>query len=419
MTQSIAEMVASANELAKAGRWPDAERVWLEVQRREPRHPQALFSLGMHALHRGDLTGADGLLQQARAVAPRDLMTLMGLAKVAGERGDPEAEREAIEAALAVDPYFVPGLLARGSWQERQSGSAAAARTYRNALKISPPRDQWPSAYRPQLEHARNLVERYTAGLSAHLTQRLAPLQAGLDAQLAGRWDEAASILAGRTAPYHSHSNQLHVPRLAAVPFYDRAQFPWLATLEARTTAIRDELLSVLAKDRSHFSPYIAYRPGEPVNQWTELNHSLKWSALHLWRSGQPVAENLARCPETARVLSELQMADIPGLCPNVMFSALAPKTHIPPHHGETNARLVAHLPLIVPPGCRYRVGFEQREWKVGETLIFDDTIEHEARNDGDELRVVLIFDLWNPQLSPVERELVNAMAAAAREFQG
>jgi len=66
-----------------------------------------------------------------------------------------------------------------------------------------------------------------------------------------------------------------------------------------------------------------------------------------------------------------------------------------------------------------YRVGFEQRRWKVGEVLIFDDSIEHEARNDSDELRVVLIFDVWNPLLSPGERDMVRALSAARREFQG
>jgi aspartyl/asparaginyl beta-hydroxylase (cupin superfamily) len=99
------------------------------------------------------------------------------------------------------------------------------------------------------------------------------------------------------------------------------------------------------------------------------------------------------------------------------MFSALAPRTRIPPHHGETNARIVVHLPLIVPPGCRYRVGFDECGWETGRILAFDDTLEHEARNDGDELRVVLIFDVWNPLLSLAERELVTAMTTAARLY--
>jgi aspartate beta-hydroxylase len=73
------------------------------------------------------------------------------------------------------------------------------------------------------------------------------------------------------------------------------------------------------------------------------------------------------------------------------------------------------HLPLIVPENCTYRVGFEHRTWKEGELLIFDDTIEHMARNDSDELRVVLIFDVWNPLLATEERELVRALAAASK----
>jgi aspartyl/asparaginyl beta-hydroxylase (cupin superfamily) len=70
-----------------------------------------------------------------------------------------------------------------------------------------------------------------------------------------------------------------------------------------------------------------------------------------------------------------------------------------------------------VPDGCKLRVGFEERRWAVGEVLVFDDTIEHAAVNDSSELRVVLIFDLWNPLLNPAERDMVRAMAAAAREF--
>jgi aspartate beta-hydroxylase len=223
--------------------------------------------------------------------------------------------------------------------------------------------------------------------------------------------------LAGKTKPYPAVVNQLCVPRLPAIPFFERELFPFLAEVETKTGVIRAELEAALASDRERFVPYIQYAPGQPVNQWQELNHSLRWSTLHLWRSGKPVEENLARCPETARALAAMPLADIDGLCPNAMFSALAPKSHIPPHNGETNARVVAHLPLIVPEACSYRVGFDWRRWQVGETLIFDDTIEHEARNDSDELRVVLIFDLWNPLLEPAERELVRTLTASARQF--
>lgn len=111
-------------------------------------------------------------------------------------------------------------------------------------------------------------------------------------------------------------------------------------------------------------------------------------------------------------------MAHIEANSPNAMFSALAPRTQIPPHHGETNVRVVAHLPLIVPENCLFRVGFEERRWRAGEILVFDDTIEHEARNDSDELRVLLIFDVWNPMLSVAERALAHTVIQAARQFQ-
>jgi aspartyl/asparaginyl beta-hydroxylase (cupin superfamily) len=95
------------------------------------------------------------------------------------------------------------------------------------------------------------------------------------------------------------------------------------------------------------------------------------------------------------------------------MFSLLAPRTRIPPHTGVSNARLVCHLPLVVPPDCSFRVGAETRAWAPGSGFVFDDTIEHEARNDSDELRVVLIFDLWAWALSPAERDAVAAITAA------
>jgi aspartyl/asparaginyl beta-hydroxylase (cupin superfamily) len=223
--------------------------------------------------------------------------------------------------------------------------------------------------------------------------------------------------MAGATKPYHSECNQLTAPRLPAIPFFDRSDFPWVADLEARTPEILAELQAALAARGDRFTPYINYRPGDPVNQWTDLNHSTRWSHFSLWRNGEPDAANLAACPVTREALSRVEMAEIGGLCPNAMFSALAPHTEIPPHTGETNARLVVHLPLIVPDKCLYRVGFETRTWEVGKVLIFDDTIEHTARNDSDELRVVLIFDIWNPLLAPEEREIVRQMAAAARSW--
>jgi aspartyl/asparaginyl beta-hydroxylase (cupin superfamily) len=103
----------------------------------------------------------------------------------------------------------------------------------------------------------------------------------------------------------------------------------------------------------------------------------------------------------------------IGGCSPNAMFSLLAPNTRIPPHHGVANTRLVCHLPLIVPDGCWFRVGAETRQWERGRAWVFDDTIEHEALNPSDALRVILIIDIWHAGLGPQERAAVTALLEA------
>lgn len=417
MSDRTQALVQAARAAANGGRWEEAERLWMQVRTVDPTNGQALYSLGVHHMQRGDFEGALALLAEAAAVSPADPSIPLMAAAAHRHKGDAAAEWAAIGTALAIDAYDLAALLIKADWLERNGRPRAAAAAFRNALTVAGPEARWPPGLRDQLGHARKRAEQHAEALAAHLEAQVGPLREGLSRAEAERWREAAAIAAGRSRPYVVDANQLHVPRLPAIPFFEREHFPWAAALEARTDAIRGELDAALAANGEGFAPYIAYRPGDPVNQWRELNHSARWSSYPLWRGGAPVDEHLAQCPQTAAALAEVEMAQIAGLCPNAMFSALAPRTRIPPHHGETNARLVVHLPLVVPSGCSYRVGFEERRWEVGRLLIFDDTLEHEARNDGDALRVVLIFDVWNPLLSRSERTVVQAITAAVREF--
>ncbi|HEX3632515.1 MAG TPA: aspartyl/asparaginyl beta-hydroxylase domain-containing protein, partial [Casimicrobiaceae bacterium] len=217
---------------------------------------------------------------------------------------------------------------------------------------------------------------------------------------------------------YDSQSAIYHYPNLAPVEFFDRALFPWLDPIEAATDQIRDEFLAVLQTEEG-FTPYITYPDEVPQNQFAELNNSPRWSALHLYKLGQLVEENAAKCPATMRALEHAPQPDQPGRTPAAMFSLLRPRTRIPAHNGVTNSRLVTHLPLIIPEGCRFRVGSDTRQWVPGKAWVFDDTIEHEAWNDSDRLRVVLIFDIWHPDLTPPERAMITAMMAGMNAFVG
>jgi len=131
------------------------------------------------------------------------------------------------------------------------------------------------------------------------------------------------------------------------------------------------------------------------------------------------VSENMARCPKTMAALEAWPKCDLPGSGPSAVFSLLDAKSRIPPHTGVNNTRLIVHLPLIVPEGCGFRVGGETREWEPGKAFVFDDTIEHEAWNDSDVPRAVMIFDIWNPLVTLAEREMVKALTAGVADFYG
>jgi aspartyl/asparaginyl beta-hydroxylase (cupin superfamily) len=147
--------------------------------------------------------------------------------------------------------------------------------------------------------------------------------------------------------------------------------------------------------------------PNEPTDQFTELNFSPRWSAYHFALYGKYYDEHRRACPKTTAILDQMPFPVVPNRMPAALFSILQPKTHIPPHTGAGNVRLLCHLPLILPPHCRFRCGNSLREWRMGEAFVFDDTIEHEAWNDSDQVRAVLIFDVWNPYLTAEEREFI------------
>jgi aspartyl/asparaginyl beta-hydroxylase (cupin superfamily) len=176
----------------------------------------------------------------------------------------------------------------------------------------------------------------------------------------------------------------------------------------AATPAITAEITAVLAT-RSGIEPYVEKPKDRPAKAHSLLDDP-RWSAFHLIRSGEVVAENAARCPATMAAIQDAPIPVIKGRSPMVLFSLLAPHTHIEPHNGLLNTRLICHLPLIVPANCRLRVGNTTRTVEAGKVMIFDDSIEHEAWNDSDAPRAILLFEIWRPELTLPERAALTAM---------
>ncbi|HEX3398220.1 MAG TPA: aspartyl/asparaginyl beta-hydroxylase domain-containing protein, partial [Steroidobacteraceae bacterium] len=231
------------------------------------------------------------------------------------------------------------------------------------------------------------------------------------------RFERCLDRILGRRRIYVPEPTFMLFPYLRNYEFFERESFPWLAGVEAATDAIREELVAALSADQSGIEPYIAFDQGLPLRQWQELNHSRRWSAYFLWNQGRAEEAHIKRCPRTAEVLATVPQVDIPGRGPTAFFSILEAHTKIPAHTGVTNTRVTVHLPLIVPPGCGFRVGGETREWRVGTGWVFDDTIEHEAWNESDAPRAILIFDVWNPELTALERDLVRETTLALSQY--
>jgi aspartyl/asparaginyl beta-hydroxylase (cupin superfamily) len=413
----VAELVRVANQAMQAGRLDDAARSWSQVRALVPNHPQALLHLGQHQLYRGNAAGARTLLEQATTADPANAIAPLNLASAYRALGDARGELAALNRALSVDPYFFPALLAKAMYFERIGQRKEAAKIYKDVLTIAPPQpEEWA---RKPLAHAREVVDDNIRALGSFLDRRLAPTRAQYGQAELARFDECKDIMTGARQIQVQRPTMLNFPRLPAIPFYDRRDFPWLAKVEGATAAIRDELLVLLREDAREFGAYVNHPDDAPLNQWAELNRSPKWSAYFLWSNGKRDDAHCERCPQTASILDQLPMATVPGAAPAAFFSTLAPRTLIPPHTGVTNTRLIVHIPLIVPDGCWFRVGNERREWRPGEALIFDDTIEHEAWNGSDQLRAILIFDIWNPYLSEAERALVCELLAGVDAYYG
>lgn len=413
----VESLVQGAHQRMVEGRMDDAAKLWGQVQRIVPSHPQALFYLGRHYLYRNDLPAALELLKRASNAAPQNPAVQLNLSYVFQRTGDVRSQSEALDRALAIDPNFFPAILSKGELLERQGFRKSAARAFDEALLLIPENKALPTDLAKQVQTAREIVARNAEELEAYLSKCLKPIEAKHSSADLRRFSNCKDAMIGTKRIYNCKPTLLNFPELPAVQFYDNSKFPWLPIIEEKTEAIRGELASLLLESRSEFRPYVDRPESVPNRQWVELNRSKRWSAYFLWEDGEKNHDHCDRCPNTAAALEAVPLCDVAGFAPTAFFSILEPHSSIPAHHGVTNTRLIVHLALEVPESCSFRVGNETRQWQFGKAFVFDDTIEHQARNDSDELRAVLIFDVWNPGLTIAEREHVSVLLDAFRKY--
>jgi aspartate beta-hydroxylase len=380
-----------------------------------PTDLNALTRAGAEALNRREPAAARSLFEKVTAARPSDISAWIGLALACRDLGDDARQIAALDRALAVNPGHLPALLMKADYFAKTGDGRAAKSFYRAAVDRAPPLETLSPQLRSEVARAERQAAQYVQTFDAHLHDAITA--AGFDpANSSSRFAQSLDLLLGKKQLYLQQPRAFYFPELPQRQFYERAEFAWLAQLEARTDDIRDELLA-LAGDEEAFQPYIRSDSGRPPMDYGGLADNLDWSAFYLIKFGARVEAAAARCPRTMEALAAAPLFWSPGRTPSALFSRLRPGTRIPPHTGHTNACLICHLPLIVPPDCGLRVGNETRRWTPGETLIFDDSIEHEAWNGSDQQRVVLLFEIWRPELTADERTLVAATLSSVAAY--
>ena len=359
----------------------------------------------------GEFARAQKLLTQAASEDTADVQLFLKLAAVSRAAGQPRVALEAVHRALAQSPLDFVALVLRATILD-VLGDAEAGEAWNHALAQRPAGDL-PPPVAAAVAAGEKRRDEWLADREARMKANMASAEAKADVEQRARIARFRDNVLRRTRPYHSEPTHFHYPGLVEREFHPRRLFPWIEQLEAATGDIAAEFSAVMAAERAELVPYIQYADHQPLDQWRPLNQNRDWTAIHLWQNGRRIDANADHCPKRMALLEAIDQPAVRGAGPNAMFSLLAPNTAIPPHVGVTNSRLVCHLPLIVPDGCWFRVGAETRHWHPGEAFVFDDTIEHEAMNPSNELRIVFIFDIWHPDLSTVEREAVTALIEA------
>jgi aspartate beta-hydroxylase len=415
--------VDEAQLLLHRGKVADAERAFAAILDIEPDNTQALNVMALRALRMGDLETAVAHIEHALRVDAGSAVTLYNRGRILEAAERYTAAAASHRAALKLAPNLHAARLYLGRALELAGHLHQAVVVYARALEGAQRDGRWlnesttPPAFQSIIEHA---VRQVRLGRRAAIEELLRPLVAQYGQASMLRIAKSVRIYLneeiGAVTDPRQRSTFLHFPDIPANPYLEPKLFSWIDSLEAKTDEIRDELLALLPSGAGR-EPVFGNAALEAENL-RGLDHAPSWNGYYFYRHGERRTENCDRCPRTAAALDALPLCKVREHGPEVLFSVFTPGTHLLPHRGVTNTRVVAHLPLMVPDNCALVVGGEEHRWQEGRVVVFDDTYVHEAWNRSAKTRVVLIFAVWSPYLSEVERQAVGILIGNIGDFR-
>jgi aspartyl/asparaginyl beta-hydroxylase (cupin superfamily) len=415
---SIAELESRALALSEQGDMTATMQVCQEILAIDENHLSTRRFLADMALQSGDLAAATDHLRSLQANSPGDLQVLAQLGQALYDQGQLEQAVRAYTDYWRIKPSILiylklgclhlelgnidkavqvfslgeatdPKLLAL--WKNPETNPAVAAMS----------KTGWEALCRHHTElHVKTVEALGEPGKTTRIRDAIWPL---ID-----------------TRPInYEHPQQraqiLSIKYDASPTFFDTNIFPWCEQLELNYPDIRQEILEGM-NVAADGKPYLRNSHRLDGPQWEALVNKMSWASIHLYSRGKANQGVIDKFPKTLKALAQLPLAITNGNPSEVFISVLAPRTRIPEHFGVSSAIVTAHLPIEVPEGCGLKVHKETRVPEAGKLMVFDDTWEHSAWNNSDQPRVVLIFELWHPDLSELEKDAITR-SIEAREY--
>jgi aspartate beta-hydroxylase len=415
--------LTEAQRLLREGRVLDAERACEAVLERSPDDVEALNVVAIAAVRDGKPYRAVALLERATRIDPSNPVSFHYLGRAHETLENLPAALAALAAALQLKPNFYLARLHYASLLERTGDTERCVYQFARALNDAQAEGRWlnpqstPPGLQSQVVHAVSTVRSRRRALLFAIADRLS---AKYGRESMTRVEKCLRVFLQELPLELPDPRQaptfLYFPDLPTTAYFDRSLFPWIPEFESQTAAIRDELRALLPSERGRERVFT----GDQVEQQNlrGSDGAPTWNGYYFYRHGVRREDNCSSCPVTTAALDRLPLSRVREHGPEVLFSVFTAGTHLLPHRGVTNTRLVGHLPLIVPEECALNVGNELHAWQEGRVVVFDDTFEHEAWNRSSETRVVLIFDLWNPYLTPEEQAAVCDIVETIGDFR-
>jgi len=381
------------------------------------------FDAGIKALQAGRAVEARSQFQAGLDAGEDSAKVWLGFALACVVEGDLSAAETGIDKVLSREGRNLRALIVKGDLLAGRKDAQNAAAHYTLALRVAATLPSVPTGIAADLSRIQRHIQQLNQQFQQHLFEQLAS-QGYQRASAPSRFNEALDLMMGvklreeEVEPYPQMPHVFYMPHMPYRTFYPNEYLPWMKSLEGATDKIQRELQTLLAQNRARFTPYVHSGLGRAPSDDGELLDSDSWTSAYLWRDGEPDEDIMACCPETVGLMESLPLTKIKGLAPSVLFSKLNAGAAIPPHTGMLNVRLICHLPLIVPPECGLRVGQDERQVRLCTGWAFDDSINHEAWNRSNEDRIILLFDVWRPELNEEERLLITALLESATSYR-